>query len=420
MKIGELAQACKVPVGTIRYYISTGLLVPEHSGAQYTFTDREYRDLQLILKLKQQQFNLKEIQSYLSLIRHSNFIERDTIDACIQMMQRKKQELSEEIFLLNRSIADIDQEIKELESITEPAASQTGVPLCALSLFVCPHCGRPLLISDARIQNQFLLSGTLSCPPSAECPGYKAVIENGIIKTGKLYTGIYDKPDLTRGMYRAMGQEFSTDLQKCYDNTASELKNYDLHGKTLLEANINGYFFLYNHLKLIPEDCLCIVVDKYPEILEMYKSLIERLNLNRQILYLADASTDYPLKRQSIDFHISYLSENEYQLYHKNCYLADAGKYLRPDARLIGVFLSYDKNAVSRKKLKIKYPECSDRCYQVDYLKEDYKKLNCRINLTEIGIAHGHERREYAFECHVKEEPLCIFHFTASFGQNKK
>ena len=96
MKIGELAQLCGVPQATIRYYVRTGMLVPDDSGSQYNFTEREYQNLQLILKMKRQKFNLKEIQDYLVLTRHSNFIEPDTIAACLQMLDAKRQD-----FVLN-------------------------------------------------------------------------------------------------------------------------------------------------------------------------------------------------------------------------------------------------------------------------------------------------------------------------------
>ena len=50
MKIGELARLCGVSQATIRYYVKSGLLVPDDQGAQYNFTEHERRDLDLILK----------------------------------------------------------------------------------------------------------------------------------------------------------------------------------------------------------------------------------------------------------------------------------------------------------------------------------------------------------------------------------
>ena len=80
MKIGELAKSNGVSRATIRFYMENGLLVPNESNGQYTFSKQDEEDLQTILKMKRQQFTLKEIQHYLSLKRMSNFIEPETID----------------------------------------------------------------------------------------------------------------------------------------------------------------------------------------------------------------------------------------------------------------------------------------------------------------------------------------------------
>lgn len=61
MKIGELSKRTGVSRDTIRYYVNRGILLPETNRAQYNFTERELHDLQIILRMKQQQFNLKEI-----------------------------------------------------------------------------------------------------------------------------------------------------------------------------------------------------------------------------------------------------------------------------------------------------------------------------------------------------------------------
>lgn len=266
MKIGELARLCDVPQATIRYYVKTGLLIPNDSGAQYNFTEREVRDLRLILRLKKMHFNLKEIQEYLVLTRHSNFIEPDTIAACQRILERKRSELCDELAQLSQSVNDIEQDILALNPDKNRTTRRMGVPLSALPLLACPHCGRPLTIEGAFIEESFVTSGSLRCPDPLTCAGggYQAQIENGIVKTGNVYDRPYDAPDLNRGLYRDMSAEFSTGLQRCYDFICAELQKLDLGGKVVLEAYINGYFFLYHHLGLIPENCLCIVVDKYP------------------------------------------------------------------------------------------------------------------------------------------------------------
>lgn len=414
MKIGELAQRCGVSQATIRYYVRTGMLIPNDSGAQYDFTQRELQDLQLILKMKQQHFNLKEIQDYLVLTRHSNFIEPDTIDACLALWEAKRAEIYEQITQLQQSIRDIDQEIIQLRSQTARPVRKTGVPLSALSLLACPHCGRSLMVEHALIQEDYVGSGLLRCSNPDCVPGYQAEIQQGIIKTGNVYTAPYDSPDLRRGLYRDMVPSFSSALQKCSDFISKKLGQYDLHGKVLLEANINGFFFLYQHLDTMPEDCICVIIDKYPETLEMYKSLIEQMECKVRILYIADAGERFPLRDSCVDLYISYFGEGEYLLYHKHCFLQDAVRHLKPSAKILGSLLSYDKDSLSRKKLAEKYPEGSERKHQAGYAREDYQALGFRMELTEAGSTTDSGTYQYSFECHVRGEPLRIYYYMAA------
>ncbi|BAL01416.1 putative MerR family transcriptional regulator [Oscillibacter valericigenes Sjm18-20] len=408
MKIGELAKRAGISRDTIRYYIKNGLLVPEKNDAQYNFSDRELQDLYKIIKMKQQQFNLTEIQNYLSLERLSNLIEPETIDDCLRMMNNKKQELHGQIKKLKDAIKCIDQEVLDLTTRAHGEPQKTGVPISALPLLTCPHCGKQLEISNADLNSRYIFSGFLNCA----C-GYHAKIENGIVKTGNLYTNIYDRPDLRRGLYRNVGQGFSTAVQKCYDYISSELQKRDLNGKVILEANINGYFFLYNHLPLLENGCLCIIIDKFPEMLEMYKGLLELLNLNRDILYISDASMNYPLKPNCVDLHISFFGENEHQLYHHNPYLTDAKQFFKPDVLILGSYLSYSKNSASRKNLICKYPESSSHLYNITYCKEAYNAENYYISYHRVGSLLETASKEYAFECHAKGEPLELYYFKA-------
>lgn len=409
VKIGELSQLCNVPQATIRYYVHMGMLVPDDSGAQYNFSDREYQDLQLILRMKRQRFSLKEIQDYLVLTRHSNFIEPDTIEACRRLWDGKRQEINAQIAQLQKSLQDIDREILELSHRADGNVRQTGLPLSAVSVLVCPHCGRGLAVDNASIHEDYIYSGLLRCG-NLDCPhGYQAIIEHGIVKTENRYTAPYDSPDLTRGLYRNMVPSFSLAQVKCSDFMCGELEKQPLHGKVILESNINGYFFLYRHLNLIPEDCLCIVTDKFPEMLEMYKSLIEQMGVKNRILYIADAGERFPLRPGCVDILINYFGDNEYQLYHKHSFIADAKRYLKSNAKILGAYISYDRDSLTRKNLKKKYPECYDRLDQAEYLREDYQAAGFHIEMAEAGETTDSGTYQYSFSCHVRGEPLRVF-----------
>lgn len=408
MKIGELAKSSGVSRATIRFYMENGLLVPNESNGQYTFSKQDEEDLQTILKMKRQQFTLKEIQHYLSLKRMSNFIEPETIDECLRMMENKKLELSSNMEALKQSIAQIDEQIIALTSQNYGAPQTTGVPLAALPLLACPICGAPLLLENASLSGQYVFSGTLKCACS-----YHARIQNGVVCTENRYTGAYDHPNLSRGLYRNMGNDFNVCIQKCYNHIIHDLGRMDLSGKVVLESNINGYFYLYNHLDQFPDDCLFIVTDKYPEMLEMYKSLIELLNLNTQILYIADSETQFPLRPECIDLHISFIGENEYQLYHPNNFIQDIDRWMKQTAIVLGVYFSLPEASISRKNMRKKYPESSLNGHILNCFLDSYRNQGYQVQLVEVGTLEK-TVQQFSFECHVDGEPMKLHYYKAS------
>ncbi|MEG1824598.1 MAG: hypothetical protein RR501_07455, partial [Cloacibacillus sp.] len=71
------------------------------------------------------------------------------------------------------------------------------------------------------------------------------------------------------------------------------------------------------NIEEMPADALYIITDKYPELVAIYKGLIDKLGLERDILYVATASSLLPLKENSVDLYIDFDSANEYALFHK-------------------------------------------------------------------------------------------------------
>ena len=65
--------------------------------------------------------------------------------------------------------------------------------------------------------------------------------------------------------------------KKCSDAIIERIDRGDWNGKVIMEANVNGFFFTYNNIHQLPRNCTYIIVDKYYEVLAMYKELFERL-----------------------------------------------------------------------------------------------------------------------------------------------
>lgn len=364
--------------------------------------------MRIIQRMKKQEFSLKEIHDYLSIRRISTMVEPESIEDIIGLLNRKKAELERRAEHL-REICDlIDDDIHELLNNKIPEQKKTGVPLQALSLLSCPYCEKSLDLKRAELDSRYVYSGVLHC----DC-GYQIPIDGGIVKTGNLYIAPYDKPDLKRGLYRNVSEDFVTYLQRCSDFAIRELNQMALHGKVIMEGHCNGYFFLYSHLEELDEQNLYIITDKYPEMLEMYKRNIERLGLNLNILYLADATVNYPLRHGSVDLLLNFMGDNEHSLYFRRFYITDIKKFLGSNAKILGATLGYHLGSKSLTCLQKKYPEGDATGYCRELWDELYQRAGYRRQAALSGIM-ANSYNQYSFECHIDGEKLFMEYFLAS------
>ena len=105
--------------------------------------------------------------------------------------------------------------------------------------------------------------------------GYCASVQDGILLTPNENKDVYDTPDLDRKMYKDLPPSLISLFQHSYNWMVEKLQQMDLTDKVVMETYINAWFFMHNHLKYLDPRGKYIVVDKYPEMLSMYKSLIE-------------------------------------------------------------------------------------------------------------------------------------------------
>lgn len=412
MKIGELASRCQVTKDTIRYYVEKGLLIPFKKGAQMDFSEREKNDLLYIQRMKQMHFTVREMQEVLTLRRLSNLIEPDTIAAYERILKQKKTEIVTEISELKQAYRMVEQELREFRVGRENGGQPLGVPLRALELLCCPHCKKQLRVSGAQITGRYIESGELSC----DC-GYRAKISDGIVDTGNRYTGQYDSPDLTRGLYRDVGEEFVTGIQRCSDLVMDRLTEEVLDGRVVMETNINGYFFLYNHIRELEPRCLYIITDRYPEMLAMYKRLIETLGLELDLLFIADDSEFFPLQEGCVDLLLDFYGSNEQVLYKQNSFIQTYGKYLKEDALVLGALFGFERNSQSIKKVSSRYPECSSIALDAGAMIAACEKAGFLTSEQLVAVCHK-TYDKYSFACHQEGEKLLQYYYEAKQPEN--
>lgn len=406
MKISQLSALCKVPKDTIQYYTKLGLLIPQLRGNSNDFTEREAEDLRYIQKLKAMQFSIKDIQYIIRLRRLSNWNEPETFCDYLRHLQQREIELNESIAELQTAKELVRKEIAMVEVPATPSR-RLGVPVDALKYLVCPRCGRALRLIEGDFTYPYVFSGQLDCP----C-GYHADIVDGIIDTGNRYTSGYDTPDLQRALYKGLPDTFYRCFHTCADRFLSRMDELDLSNKLVMELHVNGYFFLYNHFKMLKNDCTYVIIDKYLETIQMYKKLIELLDIEMNILFIADASINYPLRDNSVQLLINFFGEDEHQLYFKNFLIEDVKRYLSPDCEVLGTLLSLPPSSKSFRCLHRKYPESSKTVFCDKELSDYYHTQNYDITWETLGSLDK-TPNQFSFSCHIDGEPLTISYYHA-------
>lgn len=407
MKIGEFAERFGVGRDTVRHYCKLGLLIPDTTGMQACFTERECRDMEQILRMKKRKFSLPEIRKYFDVLRVSNMTEPESVQDIVEMFTRKRDELETQARAMLETCAMLDRDMQELSSRLEAAAAGSGVPLSALSLLTCPFCGQSLELENAFLNQSYIYQGKLCC----RC-GYQAEIEDGIVQTGNLYTGVWDAPDLHRGLYRDVSEDFVILMQRCTDYVLRILDHMEPRCRIVLESHINGYFFLYNNLRHLEPESTYIIVDKYPEMLRMYKRNIDRLGLRLNILYIADATMNWPLRHGVVDVLLDFMGGNEHSLYFKNAYIRDVKPFLRADAIVLGTALGFHWYAGSLKALRLKYPEGDGNGFCIENFAAPYHTEGYRVDQQSVGSMYKTYNR-YSFSCHIDGEELVLSRFMA-------
>ena len=408
MKISELSKLSGTSVDTIRYYISLGLLNPIRKNSQYCFSEHDLNDILRIQELKDMRFSLKEIETVIRFGRTSNWVEPILWREYGDILRKKSQDLRQEQQSLQDALHRISSELEKVAAYENSFVQNiTGVPLQALPLLVCPNCGKTLQIQQAFVSQNYVMSGMVLCP----C-GYRAEIEQGILKTGHCYLGPYDSPDLDRQLYSTLCSELLKMYQQCSSYIMAGLRQLNLQGKTVLESCINGYFFLYNHFAQLPKDCLYIVTDKYPEMLLMYKALIERLNLNLSILYIADNTAGLPLAKQSVDVCVDFFSCTDWSLYHQGAYPLAMNQFFAPECWVFGSFMDVASFSKSKKNLQAKYPECDPEVFSFPHLCQLWENEAFSVR-SQLCSQIKSTQNSYVFTCHADGEDLNIYTYRA-------
>ena len=383
MKIGAFCEQFELSPETVRYYINTGLLVPVVKNNRYDFRDIDNEDMTLLLKLKSFKFSIHDIHKILSLKRLSNFDSANELNDYTNILKNQKKKILREKKEIQEIIDSLSEEIKSASGKHNAApAKKRGLPLTFLSYLACPHCRHALSASNCAIEGDEIIYGDLNC----SC-GFKGSIQNGILICSPGKISVYDWPDKERNCYRLMNPLLVSYMQKAYYWMMEKINRLDTDGKIILEDFVNNYCFCHANLELMNKNALYIITDKYPEIVAVYKNLIEKISQDHKILYIASASNMLPLKNECVNVYIDFDSANEYALFN-NGYSTDAIRpYLAKEAHAIGAFFSFQQRSKSIEELHRQFPEAWEKSYDIKYFRRYLRGVWSKI-YDECSIAN--------------------------------
>jgi len=408
VRIGQVSEKYRISSDNIYYYINYGLIVPpKNSGGQYIFDDNTLKELEFVLELKNLDFPLKAIHRILSLYRVSNLADNQDIDDLKNIYRHQIDVLENNKEKLEQAQASLEKKITDLDAHMTESSSDIGLPLSMLGCICCPVCRKELTLSNVNMNQRYIFNGDLVC----RC-GYHAHIADGILETPNRNMSEYDKPDLVRELYKDLPPELISLFQRSYNWMTEKLLHAEPSGKILLETYVNAWFFLHNHQHILPEDTRIIVIDKFPETLRVYKELIERQKCGLDILYIADAGLEPPIKPRTVDINIDFFALNEHNFYHHTFWLDHLSAYLKDNALALGTYFYFDHGHKSMQKLLREYPESYVNNFSKQYFLKSIKNGFKMIDSDELGYT-ADSGENLGFSFHITGERMHLLSYLA-------
>ncbi|MFZ5969705.1 MAG: MerR family transcriptional regulator [Bacillota bacterium] len=339
MRIGKFAETNKLSIDTIRHYMDLGLIVPEKQGGQYYFDGRCQKNLEDILNFKSMGFNLNEIKTiffYKSFGKLTTYQE-DVYYKALFVDKYKK--LEKEIEHLIEIKNNLQTKMENLGDGALKEASPRGIDLRTLNLFTCIKCSGSLILSDGTISNNQVIDGKLKCGCGEEYP-----VESGILKVGKFHE--QSTLDLNHDHVAEYINETDTayldNLYKGIEWACRKISGCDLNNKVLLELGTGMGFFLRNIYDELPEDCLYIAVDHNLERHKFLKSLFERTDCKRNIIFVCSDFLEVPIKEKSVDIVLDISGTSNYSFEHEAFLLDLVDPYVKDDGYLFGTYILFE------------------------------------------------------------------------------
>ena len=372
VSIGQVSKRTNITSHTIWYYINIGLIVPIKRNERYNFREQDVEELLLIKKLRTFDFSLEQIHDILSIYRSPFLLSDRDLNEFIGLLKDKEDDISNEIERLKKTIKGINKIIDQAKQKTDVLLNSAGVDIMFLSLLSCPDCGSPLNLCDAFIQNNKINKGHLKC----KC-GYEAIIENGILSCDKSFVGQY------RMKYSLLSQYDADSIsiaQKAARVINTEINNLQLENKIILETNIDRFFYHLTYINELNPEALYIITDHSLEVINYYKKLFDKQNVQRNILFIASKEVKLPIKKASIDIWIDYYDSGIFAEKRKELLHLVLAQYFKTGTKIYGVNGFFQHEEPSYQQLLKAYPNGGYSEFADDNFSINLKKNSFNIS----------------------------------------
>lgn len=368
MRIGEFAKNNNISIDTVRYYIQLNLIHPIRKGKYFYFEHQQQKQLDKILKYKEMRFSLDEIKKLIHTEKF-NLLETNVKSSLFEeMLAVKKDEIHQEINLLNDILVRLNDEIEIAKHNIYQNISSNGMNFNNLEILCCPQCHKNIIFKDGTLKDNGIYYGKAECT----CGSFVTVNE-GIIISSQSPEDIFNPSNDYRNhideFINNMPQSFIELMLHYLEEIIRYLDKIDLSDKIVISIKSGAGTLGLNLLNTCHDIKTLILVEEDINKLRIAKRTLDKLYADKNIIYICSELNSLPLKLECIDIAIDFLatfvngfriSDNQYE-------------FLLPHLKsinsiIIGLYFYFkDLGLISR--LEKEKRKLFDEAYISDYLR---------------------------------------------------
>ncbi|MGN0704270.1 MAG: MerR family transcriptional regulator [Lentihominibacter sp.] len=407
MKIGEFAEKYGLETSKIRYYIEAGLLLPSRHGSQFRFGEKDCREMELVLELKKLGFSIKEILSYINVMRSYNHGESKMYDKLLKIIRDKKKEHLYSLDALKAQISSLDVKENEIRMLkdnieqcpvtVDSVTEVSGIPLEAVPILRCPDCGCAFSIENSNIIGGLLTDGVMSC----RC-GYTAYIRNGMLymdqhgnlDQDEVFIRNYYGKNIDPTEYEGLLLDYITDVEPEYltdnhkarcliDETISGLgRKFSF---ILLPDVASQYLYYFNDREYL-RDAVLVIAGLSESSLRPIRRKLNRLNPKLKVIYIVSPSCRLPFSDGVFDLIIDHNGSFNLSFFIDTHYYDIIGRYAAEGCVTAGATDYYLPGAETLERITQLYPSCLRGGQTMQSARKGMVRNGFRlISETEIG-----------------------------------